>query len=475
MAMRHPFFPAGATLAAALACGLAAAPARAADDLAALRAEIQALRASYESRLQALEARLQSAERAAAAPTTTPATTAQTAPAAPTTTPSPPTAAAARGATGNPNAFNPALSLILSGLYTRTSRDPADYAIAGFARGEDAEIGPGTRGLSLSETELTFSANIDPWWRGAATIAVTPENEVELEEAFVQTTALGNGLTLKAGRFFSNVGYLNPQHAHVWDFIDAPLAYQAIFGRQLGDDGLQLTWLAPTDLFIELSGEVGRGAGFPGSDTSRNGAGRSSIALHAGGDIGVSHSWRAGVSFVDAKAREQALFGLDAADGGIDSVFNGRTRVTMVDAVWKWAPDGNASRTNFKLQAEWLRSVRSGTLNHDPAGANLTGDLRMAQNGAYVQAVYQFMPRWRVGLRTEQLDAGTPEYSAGAGLIGASGYKPRKHSLMLDFASSEFSRVRLQFARDKARFGVSDNQLMLQYQMSLGAHGAHSY
>ena len=469
--MRH-LFPAGL----ALAFGFFSAPVRAADDLAALRAEMQALRANYEARLQALEARLQAAERVTAAPTATAqATTVPTAPAATPAAAGAPSAASSRGTVANANAFNPALSLILSGLYTRTSRDPADYRIGGFARGEDAEIGPGTRGFSLAETELGFSANIDPWWRGAASIALTPENEVEVEEAFVQTTALGNGLSLKAGRFLSNVGYLNPQHAHVWDFIDAPLAYQAIFGRQLGDDGLQLTWLAPTDIFIELSGEVGRGAGFPGSDTSRNGAGRTSIALHAGGDIGDSHSWRAGVSFIDAKAREQSLFGLDAADAGIDSVFDGRTRVTMVDAVWKWAPDGNPTRTNFKLQGEWLRSVRSGTLNHDPSGANLDGDLRMVQNGAYVQAVYQFMPRWRVGARTEWLDAGTPQYSAGAGLLGSDGFKPKKHALMVDYSSSEFSRVRLQVARDQARFGITDNQLMLQYQMSLGAHGAHSF
>ncbi len=46
---------------------------------------------------------------------------------------------------------------------------------------------------------------------------------------------------------------------------------------------------------------------------------------------------------------------------------------------------------------------------------------------------------------------------------------------MLDFNPSEFSRVRLQFARDRAREGFTDNQFFLQYQMSLGAHGAHGY
>jgi hypothetical protein len=46
---------------------------------------------------------------------------------------------------------------------------------------------------------------------------------------------------------------------------------------------------------------------------------------------------------------------------------------------------------------------------------------------------------------------------------------------MVDFSPSEFSRVRLQFARDRAHEGFEDNQLFLQYQTSLGAHGAHSF
>jgi hypothetical protein len=46
---------------------------------------------------------------------------------------------------------------------------------------------------------------------------------------------------------------------------------------------------------------------------------------------------------------------------------------------------------------------------------------------------------------------------------------------MVDFSPSEFSRFRLQFAQDRARMGLIDNQWFLQYQVSLGAHGAHSY
>jgi hypothetical protein len=46
---------------------------------------------------------------------------------------------------------------------------------------------------------------------------------------------------------------------------------------------------------------------------------------------------------------------------------------------------------------------------------------------------------------------------------------------MVDFNPSEFSRIRLQFAQDKSRQDVTDNQWFVQYQMSLGAHGAHQY
>jgi len=474
--------PLPAAIALALALATSAARADPASDIAALRGEMDALRASYEARLQALEQRLKSAEAQIAAPasTSTPANAAAppasiAAPAAPTAAPTPATATAATaGAPASAGSFNPSMSLILSGLYAHASRDPKRYAITGFPLPGDAEIGPGTRGFSLAETELGFAASIDPWLRGAASISIAPDNSVSVEEAYVQTTSLGNGLSLKAGRFFSNVGYLNPHHAHTWDFVDNPLAYQAMLGTQYGDDGLQASWLAPIDQYLELGLEVGRGRSFPGGDDSRNGAGMVAVTAHTGGDIGDSSSWRAGVSMLGAKAKGQGLVSLDPSGNAVNSVFDGRTKVFVVDAIWKWAPNGNATRTNFKLQGEYLRSTRSGTLAYDVDNAGPVGDYRVVQSGWYVQGIYQFMPRWRVGLRTEQVDPGSPEFDAGTGLL-ASDYRPRKNSLMLDFSPSEFSRVRLQLAQDKARQGSADTQFFVQYQMSLGAHGAHGY
>ena len=157
------------------------------------------------------------------------------------------------------------------------------------------------------------------------------------------------------------------------------------------------------------------------------------------------------------------------------NAFSGSTRVWVVDAIWKWAPNGNATRTSFKLQGEYLRSTRSGQLVYDPAGLDQAAAFRAVQSGWYLQGIYQFLPHWRLGLRTERLDAGTPAYGSIAAFYAPNAYAPRKDSLMLDYNPSEFSRVRLQIAQDRARQGPSDNQLFLQYQMSLGAHGAHSY
>jgi hypothetical protein len=53
-------------------------------------------------------------------------------------------------------------------------------------------------------------------------------------------------------------------------------------------------------------------------------------------------------------------------------------------------------------------------------------------------------------------------------------HRPHRVSAMTDFSNSEFSRLRLQFNRDDSR-PETDNQIVLQYLMSLGAHGAHRF
>src|SRR4051812_33135519 len=438
------------------------AVAPAADDAAALRAELQALKSDYNARVDALEARIKQLETANAA-----AADAATAMAAAPPPPSEPASGGAPG--GNATAFNPAISLILGGTFTGTSRDPADWHIAGFPPAGD-EIGPGERSFNLGESELTFSASIDPYFSGVLTAAITADNEIAVEEAYFRTTSLHNGLSIKGGRFFSGFGYLNEVHAHAWDFVDQPLVYQAMFGGQYQQNGLQVKWLAPTDLFLEFGAETGNGDSYPATRLEKNGFNGGALFAHVGGDIGDYTSWRAGASWLTQKA-ESRPGGIDDANGfPLFEQFTGDSDTWVVDGVLKWAP---TPRRQLKVQGEYMHRRESGQIA-DSFGGVLADDYRNTSSGWYLQSVYQFAPRWRVGARYDSLDAAAPSYAfAPPELLDAS---PDRISLMLDWNPSEFSRLRAQYDWDNARDDNERDRIWrLQYIYGIGAHGAHKY
>jgi len=441
-------------------------------ELADIRDQIRQLKENYEARIQALEQRLKDAETrtaplagaAASAPTAPP-------PAPVTATPSP----AAATATGIA-AFNPAISAVLQGTYGNFSQDPNKYALSGFAPSGD--IAPGKRGFSLGESELAISASVDDKFYGNLIVSLTPENTLSVEEAYGLYTGAGNGLAPKFGRFFSGLGYLNDQHQHVWDFVDAPLAYQAFLGGQYDVDGVQLKWLAPTDQFLEFGGELGSGEGFPGTSQNKNGIGSGIAYVHTGGDIGASNSWRAGLSYLQTRARNRDYAQADIHGNDAQVGFSGSSKLMVADFVWKYAPNGNAQDTNFKLQAEYFWRRESGDFTYDRDGAlglTNTSNYGARQSGFYVQGVYQFMPTWRVCARYDYLIPGTVDYGSNAAYLVNPSFRPQRSTVMLDWTPSEFSRFRLQFAQARLREGITDNEFFLQYILTLGAHGAHKY
>jgi hypothetical protein len=465
-----------------------------AQDSAALdeiRQEIQQLKDMYDTRIQALEKRLKDAE-AAAAQAQTQAAAAEAAKAAPEA------AAAAQPAAAQPvakqvtdNAFNPAMSLILQGVYGDLDERPEDYAVTGFAG--PGRINPGTRGFSLGESELNLSANIDQLFYGNLLLAFE-EGEAEVEEAWFQTLALGHGLTVKGGRFFSGIGYQNALHPHAWDFFDAALVQRSFLGNNYGDDGLQASWIAPLPVYLEIGAEVGAGRSLPGTfeedtelaeaDRNKNGPGAYALFARLGGDIGLSNSYRVGVSYLDSSTDEErfALADFDTRtdfdNTGVRSDYGGDVRLYGVDLVWKWAPDGNPARRNFKLVAEWMQLERKGDLTFDAdgvLGAPQSDAFKLRQWGWYVQGVYQFMPTWRVGLRYDQLDQGSSSLGLNAGNVPDVDYDPKRWSAMVDWTPSEFSRWRLQYSNDQSRQDITDHQVFLQYIFSLGVHGAHKF
>jgi hypothetical protein len=435
---------------AALAAAALAHPARAQDpELLQLREELKRL----QGRIEEMERR----QAAGSAPAAAPAPSRQA-----------------------DNAFNPGITLILQGTAGRSSRDPAAYRIGGFAP-SGGEVAPAPRGFSLGESELVIGGNIDPYFRGQLVAALTPENEVEVEEAFVQTLRLGRGFNVRAGRFLSGIGYQNEIHQHAWDFQDAPLAYKAFLGGRLNDDGVQLRWVAPTDLLVELGTELARGRSFPDTERNRNGAAAWSAFAHVGGDLGAA-AWRAGLSHLRAAPRDRAFEEQDSAGGAVTQAFSGRSRLWILDGVVKWP--------KFKLQAEYFRRQEQGVLAYDdsaqavPVFGALAGAYESRQSGWYAQAVYEFVPRWRAGVRYDRLSHGQVSnaiVSDGLGPVAADfpllmdAYDPRRTTAMIDWSPTEFSRLRFQWAVDRSAPGVTDRQALIQYIHTLGAHGAHRF
>ena len=458
-----------------------AGPAPAQDaELAKIREEIRQMKDGYERRIDALEKRLAEAEAKASKTAAAPAAAAPAAAA---------TAAAPTrpGRDAGESAFNPAISLILQGTYAHTRQDPESYQITGFVP-SGGEVGPPKRSFGLAETELNFSANIDPYFRGVVIAALTPENEAEVEEAYFQTLALPAGFTLKGGRFLSGIGYLNEIHQHAWDFQDAPLPYKAFLGGRLGHDGVQLRWLAPTPIFLELGAELTSGDQFPGSERNKNGVGGSALFGHIGGDIGADYAWRAGLSYLRTSPNARAYEDADSLGNPVTNSFTGRARLWIADAVLKWAPGGNTTGTYFKLQGEYFRSQQDGTLTYDDTAAGgpfgiLSDRFETRQSGWYAQGIWQFIPRWRAGYRYDALSRGTVTNGIVASGLGPTAadfpvlapHDPNRHTGMLDWSPTEFSRLRLQLVSDRSRIGVTDHQVLLQYIHSLGAHGAHRF
>ncbi|MBV1914066.1 MAG: porin [Pseudomonadales bacterium] len=378
------------------------------------------------------------------------------------------------------SSFNPAISLILDGRYASFDNDPEEYELPGFALG--GEAGLGEKGFSVGHTELMMSANVDDKFFGRMTVAIAEHEgstEVELEEAFIQTLGLGHGLTIKAGRFLSEIGYLNTQHAHSWDFADAPLIYRGLFGNQLIDDGVQLTYVVPVDLFLQVGAEASSGSRFPAGGTS-DGVGAWTVFADVGGDLGIEHSWQLGLSHWQADDVEGRASGGHAHGGGDVETpsFDGDSKINALDLVYKWAPNGNPKNTNFKLQFEYFSRQENGGITMLNSGPPLeTSSYDGDQNGWYLQATYRFKPQWQTGLRYDRLSSNNTgsdsDVLAEAGLDDE-GHTPERISVMVEWVPSEFSRIRLQYNRDDS-YEETDNQLFLQYTMSLGSHGAHSF
>jgi hypothetical protein len=191
-------------------------------ELAQARSELASTRAALEALTRRVDS-IQAGERAPAAVAPA-ATTARLAPV---------------------NADNPAVSFVV------------DTTLATDRRSSWQSIGyPDGWQFALKNGELFISAPIDPFLRGYASINGTSEEGFDIEEAALITTSLPWNFTIKGGRFFADFGRLEHWHDEALPFVDRPPSIDRLIGGESTAEGLEVSWLAPLEQFVEVTAGV---------------------------------------------------------------------------------------------------------------------------------------------------------------------------------------------------------------------------
>ena len=341
---------------------------------------------------------------------------------------------------------------------------------------------PQQRGFNARNSEIALDGAVDPYFEGFANIVLKldddNETEIELEEAFLQTTSLPYGLQVKGGQFFAAFGRLNPTHPHTWDFADAPL----VMGRLLGSDGLrgvgaQISWTLPTPWYSQLYLGVQNGRGNTGysfRNPGDNGTffGRLTTDREARGLYDFVWLPRFESSF-NPSPTQTVLAGISGAFGSNETGANSGTQIYGADLLYKWkSPRAEGGFPFVKWQTEAM-------YRRFEAGRGIDQTFPMAETfhdwGLYSQVLWGFKKGWIAGIRGEYLHMQDSAFTDDETRQTRS-----RISADLTFLPTEFSRLRLQYNHDfleenEFLAGRENDSVFFQFEFILGAHGAHKF
>lgn len=406
---------------------------------------------------------------------------------------------ASKGSTSSPfsqSQFVPDISFVLDASYNHRDRDNEVYktqlrpgfiqSMSGEAEHAHVQSNAVMRGFNFNYAELTLYSVVDPYFDLFAAIELTTA-KVLIEEAYFCTTSLPFGFQLKAGKFLSSFGRINEQHAHNWDFYDPPLVYEAFFGGDLNEAGVRATWVAPLDFYLMIGAEALQGSnaasfgatGFADpnetthvrdSDDPNLGVGYVKTSFDIG-DLTVY------MGASGAYGRSRINHGLDKS-GVAGSAISAHSHVLGADLTLKYLFD---SKHYLALQAEYLYRFMDGAYYaKDQADAVDEYALVKRQSGLYAQLVGKFAMRWRAGLRYDLLAVNDVKLD---GIKESLPESLPRYSAMVDFNPTEFSRIRLQYNYDHGMYVPRDgsfenkpnHEVILQVNITIGAHGAHAF
>lgn len=318
-------------------------------------------------------------------------------------------------------------------------------------------------GFNVDAAELMIFAPVDPYFNLYTNIPVTSDG-AELEEAYFVTTALPEGFQIKGGKFKSNASRLNAQHPHSWDFTDLPLPYRSFLGQEGlgGENGVQLTWMPSLPVYTLLGFEALQG------DNQLLFGDHGNWGPHA-------FSSFARVSFDTSEdstlyLSPWVMFGKTNSSLIRDGFeMRGNSSLYGLEAVWKW----KSGHQKLSLQGEYLYLVQNGNLV-DVTATVPDESLKRHQDGAYLQAMYH-LNRWGAGVRYDRTELFADTFEQ-AGVQQTFSGKPWRLTGSLEYKPTEFSRIRAQFTHDRSdRYGLVNNEGILQFTLTIGAHSAHAF
>jgi len=394
--------------------------------------------------------------------------------------------------------FTPEISLIMDASYTHQSWDDEGHSdhvgIPGFFHGGgDAHDGHGhslvggEEGFSLNYAELVIGASVDSYFDLKGVFHLT-QDEFEVEEAFVTTRALPNNLQLKLGKFKSDFGYLNNKHRHNYNFYETPLAYDVFFGDHgLNEQGVQLQYVLPVDTYIMVGVEALKGE-------NERSFGHEGFAPHeAAVDFsGVEEStfpslWLGYVKTSFEVGGGTLLTGISAAQGDArmnhledeeePHALGGETTLYGADVTYKYY---FAADHALSFQSEYIYREIDGT-EYVQNGTEDDWDaqeiIKQEQEAFYTELIYQYDRNWRTGVRYSSITQNDITIDA---IAQNEPDDMSVTSVMLEYNPSEFSRIRLQYNHNSALYdedGDKNNkdEIVLQFNYAIGAHGAHAF
>ena len=358
-------------------------------------------------------------------------------------------------------------------------------AFAGHDHGSDTH--GLDQGLNLRPTEIRLGATIADGFGARLTAAISDEGDIELEEAFA-TANLPAGLRLKAGRFYSGIGYQNERHRHAWSFVDQNLAYRALLGEHgLSDTGLQVTWSPASHPGLQLGVEA-----FEGDNNERLGT-RPEHAEHLPSRPGAPRLWTTFIKVTPLRTHDHELqLGASAAyfrshqehheeSEPDEHALDGDARLYGLDAVYHFDAAGPHGRGDWLVAAEYLRAEKHLTVADHAGNPDAIGEGRdFVEDGVYLQAIYGIAPRWNIGLRYDAAGL-TNRLSTPHPAINADYGESQRWTAAATYHLTENSHLRAQVARvnaalDTGRERYTQFYLQYQWRLAIGGHRhAHAH